>query len=267
VQLPIWFSSAESIRQSSRARIAYDCHDYLSGFPNMAADIVAFEAEAIERADKAVFSSGWLRDRFVARGEQQGVKSRVIRNAVEPSFYGRAEAAGRPRNGMTAVYVGAIESWFDETLIAAAARLLPQCRFLLAGRVDERGVLSISSLPNVEFLGEISRAAIPSLLSEAAVGLIPFRITDLTLAANPLKLYEYFSAGLPVVSTSLPEVAAFGDLVYIANNGEEFAQAIECALNETDRSLKTRRIRVAESETWDQRVVEFLEMMGPAQGA
>ena len=35
---------------------------------------------------------------------------------------------------------------------------------------------------------------------------MPFRVNELTLAANPLKVREYLAAGLPCVSTAIPEV-------------------------------------------------------------
>src|SRR5262249_41896542 len=42
------------------------------------------------------------------------------------------------------------------------------------------------------------------------VALMPFRVNQLTLAANPLKVREYLAAGLPVVSTAIPEVERLG---------------------------------------------------------
>jgi hypothetical protein len=50
-----------------------------------------------------------------------------------------------------------------------------------------------------------------------------------TLNANPLKAREYLAAGLPVVSTPIPEVAVL-DQCLIGSTAPEFADHIEGAL-------------------------------------
>jgi hypothetical protein len=93
------------------------------------------------------------------------------------------------------------------------------------------------------------------------LGLIPFLRNELTLATNPIKLYEYFSHGLPVVSTRLPEVGLFGDLVYLADDPESFAAQVERAAEETDQSLRERRIAIARQESWACRAEELLQAL------
>jgi hypothetical protein len=93
------------------------------------------------------------------------------------------------------------------------------------------------------------------------VGLIPFQVNDLTRAANPIKLYEYFSAGIPVVSTRLPEVEPFGDLVYVADDADSFAELVGAALTEnSEDDRRMRRVGVAASETWEHRAECLLQI-------
>lgn len=86
-----------------------------------------------------------------------------------------------------------------------------------------------------------------------------FLVNDLTLATNPIKLYEYFSVGLPVVSTRLPEVELFGDLVYLADSPGGFSEMSSNAMREQDESLRERRIRTARQESWHARAELLLE--------
>jgi hypothetical protein len=67
---------------------------------------------------------------------------------------------------------------------------------------------------------------------------------------NPIKLYEYFSLGLPVVSTPLPEAQAMSELVYIADSSAAFARQVAQALGEQDCARRERRKAVARSESW-----------------
>ena len=77
----------------------------------------------------------------------------------------------------------------------------------------------LESLPNVHLLGRKPTAR-PAYCKGFDVALMPFRVNELTLNANPLKAREYLAAGLQVVSTAIPEVEAID-----AAASEEIAKA------------------------------------------
>lgn len=58
----------------------------------------------------------------------------------------------------------------------------------------------------------------------------PYRLTRLTLAINPLKVYQYLAAGKPVVTTRLPVLIPFGEAIACAADADEFVDAIEAGL-------------------------------------
>jgi len=72
----------------------------------------------------------------------------------------------------------------------------------------------------------------------------------LTLATNPLKLYEYLCLGIPVVSTRLPETELFRDLVYLSEGADEFVSQLELAVAQDNPNLRARRKAAAECNTW-----------------
>jgi GT2 family glycosyltransferase len=83
----------------------------------------------------------------------------------------------------------------------------PNIRFDLIGLVSEPSIkVRLEKFPNVRFLGELSNSDLPKLTAEWGVGLIPFKLSPLILATNPVKMYEYASLGIPIVSTLIPEV-------------------------------------------------------------
>jgi GT2 family glycosyltransferase len=85
------------------------------------------------------------------------------------------------------------------------------------------------------------------------VCIIPFKITDLTLSTNPVKFYEFISSGKPVVSSKLPELLPYANLLYLSESKEEFLKNIELALKESNEDLKKKRIEIAKSNDWDYR--------------
>lgn len=105
-------------------------------------------------------------------------------------------------------YVGSIAEWFDWPLVAALAASLPEVTVRLVG---PEFVPRPSGLPNnIEFLGERPQPDIPNLVREFAVGLIPFKVNELTEGVDPIKYYEYRSMGLPVWSTAFGEMRSRG---------------------------------------------------------
>ena len=158
--------------------------------------------------------------------------------------------------------MGALDSWFDVEAIEQSAALHPHCRFILAGRIEFDPIQRLRALPNVELTGEIPYHQVPELLARFQIGLIPFRINPLTLMTNPIKLYEYFSCGLPVVSTPLPEAQAMGDLVYVGTSPADFARQVGRALAEDDPRQRARRREIAARESWTARAQDISAEFG-----
>lgn len=246
VSFPTWIDVARQIRTQLNAPVVYDCHDVLSGFRNIAPEIVAAEADLFTGSDLVVFSSELLCDRHKAQVKN---RSLLVRNAVSDDLL-RTGRSIQQRATRIAGYIGALDFWFDVDSVESAARLHPDWKFLLVGRVEDPRVLRLRSLPNVEFTGEVAYSELPHFLSQFQVALIPFLRNQLTLGTNPIKLYEYFSYGLPVVATRLPELEPFERLVYLYDEAPAFNTGLERAMSETGSSLHTGRRQIAQAETW-----------------
>lgn len=113
-------------------------------------------------------------------------------------------AAGRPIVG----FIGMIDDWIDLQLIREVALRQPGADIVLIGEVRVP-IDVLDGLANVRILGRKRFAELPGYLAHFAVTLIPFELSELTRAVNPIKLREYLSAGVPVVTTALPELLPF----------------------------------------------------------
>jgi glycosyltransferase involved in cell wall biosynthesis len=249
VSLPIWMEASRQLRGHLGWPIVYDCHDLLAGLPNMSPALVGAERDVMGDSDLVLYSSHSLMKDHELSGVR--TKSLLLRNAVE----GQSTQPGTPHeeapsSRWVAGYVGAIGPWFDTEAVLRAAQGNPEFDFVLAGRVENPEVWRLKKLPNVSLLGEVPHADLRQLLARFRIGLIPFLLNDLTRATNPIKLYEYFSFGLPVVSTRLPEVEAFSQEVYLCSEPAEFASQVRRAMLEEDEDRRRRRKRIAETETW-----------------
>ena len=256
LSFPLWLGVARRFRDEAAFPMVYDCHDLLSGFQNIDSGLIRAETDLLEAADLVLFSSQGLMDRY--RSVKRGM---LVRNAASATLFQTA-AVSRPVEPLVAGYVGALESWFDVEAIERSAALHPQCRFILAGRIEFDPIQRLRALPNVEFTGEIPHTRVPELLARFRIALIPFRINPLTLMTNPIKLYEYFSCGLPVVSTPLPEAQAMGGLVYVGASPADFARQVGQALAEDDPRQRARRREIALRESWTARARDISAEFG-----
>lgn len=254
LQYPAWWPVARSI---PGACVVFDCLDHTAGFATAGPGVLAMEAELVASADLLVTSSQYLHDRMATLRT-----SPVIRNAAETEFFAappnRRVAYG---DGPVIGYHGAVAEWFDGPLLAEVARLRPDWTFVLVGSTDGADIEPLKALPNLRLVGEVPYRELPDHLDAFDCCLIPFRLNELTLATNPVKLYEYFAAGKPVVATDMPELRLVPDgLLRIAGTARGFADAIAAALREGPETAWRRRLWAMEN-SWTARARAYLDQL------
>ena len=111
-------------------------------------------------------------------------------------------------------------------------------------------------------LGRKPYADLPRYAKAFDVALMPFRVNELTLAANPLKVREYLAAGLPVVSSAIPEVERLG-ICRIGKNPDEVVKQIAAAIAAGAGPSKARADLVR-GEGWEARVQEMARIVSGA---
>lgn len=255
VQHPFWYETAAVLPNS---RTIYDCMDHHEGFGNTANEILALERELLEKADLTITTSAWLDETMSKHAPRRA----LIRNAGDFEHFAQAPATlyRDPEGRRIIGYYGAIAEWFDLDLVEAVARRFPDCCVLLVGADTVDARTALGRLPNVKFIGEVAYAELPRYLHGFDVCLLPFKVIPLTLATNPVKVYEYLSAGKPVVSVDLPEIRQFGELVHVAGDAQEFLTAVESALKEDTiaTAAVSERQSFAKQQTWSHRAQDLI---------
>jgi glycosyltransferase involved in cell wall biosynthesis len=170
--------------------------------------------------------------------------------------------SGKPLAG----YYGAMAEWFDYDLLAAVARLRSDWNFLLIGPMYDNSLReqgrSLLECPNVRWIGQRAYQSLPAYLRLFDVAMIPFAINNITLATSPLKLFEYFAGGKPVVTTAMPECVLFPEVV-IARNVEEFSLSLDNARAQgQDPQFRNRMRSLGRENSWTSRVRSVLEHLG-----
>jgi len=115
-------------------------------------------------------------------------------------------------------------------------------------------VSPLRRFPNVHVLGHRPYGSLPAYCRAFAAAMIPFPLNVATRNANPLKAREYLAAGLPVISTAVPEVEVLPGC-RIGRTADDFVRHVEAAL--ADPGPSAARSDSVRHESWEARLAEI----------
>ncbi|MDE4541459.1 glycosyltransferase [Thermoanaerobacterium sp. R66] len=147
-------------------------------------------------------------------------------------------------------YIGALATWIDWDLVDYIALKCPEYNFVYIG--PNLNTKKVPIRKNIFYLGEKKYDVLPNYLQYFDVTIIPFKVTTMTEGADPIKMYEYLSAGKQIVSSKLPSIIKC-DGIYSANDKEEFAYLIKKAIENVSVVKKEKLMEVARENSWDKR--------------
>lgn len=201
--------------------------------------------------------------------------SYVIAQAVDIVNFQRASSKGSDKppelislGAPILGFTGNIHEWIDGDLIRELALQRPSWQIVLIGPVRDVGdtlkeVAKFRDLPNVHMLGARDYSVLPQYISWFDICLIPYKLNETTKVCETVKSYEYLATGKPIVSTSLPPVQRWSDVMYLADNPEEFIEGVEKALKEP-ASLQAHRQELARQNTWEERARTAMRLIREA---
>jgi len=209
----------------------YRCVDDFSSFSDIPPSVRELEHDLTRKADVVYATSSALVEKI------SKIRKDVIYlpNGVNYDFFinsDRSELlpeAFRKKTKPIAVYVGTIGEWFDCESLGQAAMALPKVDFVVVGPV-RRDVTELKAIRNITFCGPAPYESVPSIMKHSDVGIIPFKINALTDAVNPIKLFEYFSCGLPVVTPRTKEAIKINSPAETFATPDEFTECIRKAI-------------------------------------
>jgi glycosyltransferase involved in cell wall biosynthesis len=240
-----------------RKRVIYDAHEDVprsilakEWIPRWLRQSVArltdmIELAAASKLDAVIATTPTIATRFPP------AITRLVRNFPSGDMLFVDAVPYKERDPVVA-YVGSLETARGVKEIVDAMALVPrslQARCILAGAIDPpslaRELARSPGWSSVALAGFQSRQGVVSILSRARVGLVPLHPTPAYKASLPVKLFEYMSAGIPVVAS---DFALWREII----EGEG------CGLLVDPLSPPA----IAEATTWLLRHVEEAEAMG-----
>ncbi len=245
-------------------QLIYYCVDEYTAFTGASKGLREIEESLFKKADLVIVSA----EKLLTDKKKFNENTFIIRHGVDFNHFQKAlddetkipdEIKNLPKPIIG--FHGLLADWVDFELIKKIAEHFKEGSVVLIGKIAvdaEKKVKVLNAVKNVHFLGRKPYQDLPNYCKGFDAALNPFAISELTLAANPLKVREYLAAGLPVISTDIPEVAILGNC-RIGQSHEDFIRQIEEALkNPGPQKLISDSVK---NESWEARVDELREII------
>lgn len=262
----LWFSNPGQYNYSDGRKFDFTVFDYLDNSADEFAVWKSYIPKCFDRADLIATTAKVMYEAHKHDGKpifmcpngadyQHFEKARVIlpKPADFPDVHDGQKIVG---------FHGAMASWVDYSLITAIAD--KGYRVVLIGNnaLYQKNIVH----PNVTCLPHKDYKVLPAYIAQFDVCIVPFKLTEMIRGCDPIKYYEYLSAGKPVLTTRMEEIVhKYSDVTYFMDQ-HNCGVMLEKAIRENSASKIAARVRVAKSNSWDGRAMDAVKMINQVIG-
>ncbi len=246
----------------------YECYDDFTLFNSgkINGRLKTIERSLVCASDLILATS----QKLFQRHKEDNANTHYFPNAVEFELFDKAnDPATQVAEQLLPIpkpiigFMGNLSDWYDFSLLLKLIIIRPQWSFVFVGEVasNVREVVKMKQYQNVFLLGWQEYETLPNILKGINVAIMPYKMNRFMQSVNPNKMYQFMAAGVPIVSTPIPEVLRFSDVISIARDATDFARQIESCLDQQNSSRRERMISLASKESWDERVKMVLNLI------
>ncbi|GAB3542002.1 glycosyltransferase [Spirosoma fluminis] len=234
----------------------YYCFDEISFESWISRHGSRYEPQYIQRVTSVITTSESLRQ---AKSALQP-NTFCVKNGVNFDLFNQALALAEanPPQKPVVGYLGSMDNRMDLDLVEYCVRIMSDVSFQFIGEINQPLIPQrLAAYPNVTFTPPHQPPALPALLANMKVAIIPYLCNEHTYTIYPLKINEYLAAGLPVVSTPFSILDDFAGVVDLAREPETFAEALRRALADDSPERVAERVNLAKANSWEKRAEAF----------
>lgn len=160
-------------------------------------------------------------------------------------------------------YVGNLSSRIDIKLLEYVATSRPAWNLMLIGSVHRsKEILKLDAYDNVHFLGVKKYHEAQQYIRSFDVAMVPHLNNEMTKCMNPLKVFVYSSLNVPVVSTEVENLGEMRELIYVAQDQEDFVRKVELALEEERNGAPSaEHMDLLRRNSWEERVETIMQFI------
>ena len=245
---------------ANESAVVYECYDDLTYNRSTGKSSRGTKLLELKLARKAHLNLATV-DALYERLRTVNKNTKLIQNGVMFELFSRCRTGcidvapqiknlPRPVVGM----IGTLQKGYDFKLINRIIENKPTWSFVYVGDFASSAKSNIARLvtyPQFHMFGWVPREELLKYLSGFDVAIVPFKTNDWSKTINPLKICEYFAAGIPVVATGIDAIYNYKACVDVCHSSHDFIKAIERVLNgESDDKIR-KGIQIAKSLSWE----------------
>jgi hypothetical protein len=148
-------------------------------------------------------------------------------------------------------------SRIDENILDFVIRQRPEWQFVFIGYAKKEFSLKYFRHRNVHHIAPVDYISLPDYMQYFDVSIVPFKINSHTKGNDLLKIHDFLAMGKPVVSTEIGGAEDLKDVIRIAGSPSLFLEEIEKALYSETNDAVLRRKKIAQQNSWYNRINEF----------
>lgn len=262
-------------------KVIFDSHeDYTSDLlhkqyiPKIARSIVSVSYNLIERFSSRRFDAVVAATPKIAAVFKTHKARAVVNVNNYPLTSELFELSSWNEKTVDAVFVGAISSVRGVYELVESLTYAPHQKIIIAGifanPVIEKSIRSLDAWSRVDFRGQIPRSQVFELLAKARIGVVTYLPTPNHTDSQPNKLFEYMSAGIPVVASHFPlwkEIIEGNNcgICVDPENSKMVSEAIQYLIDNPERAVQmgaNGRLAVETKYNWTTEEEKLISLYG-----
>lgn len=255
-----WFYKPDQLLYLPKSKLIYLHYDNYRNdqnyFFSKRRDFDLTLKKCIDNSTISLFCSGKLLSELCLKEKQNvyyypNAIDRALLPTVQPTFESSDKLV---RVG----FIGQIDDSFDHEILESLAKAYPKFDFILIGPVQNKQAQAVIEFyPNIKSLGFVKYENLAAHIETFNIGICPYKFEYFNAYRNPLKVYEFFSYGIPVVCSTCDVDRMTKPYLSIVNDRESFVKALSYELENDSINKRQWRCNFSNNNCWDNRA-EFV---------
>ena len=254
----------EVVRKIKHRYLIYERTDLFEEMPEVDKPyITSLDNELVQSSDLVLYVDAAM----YKEGVKQNRNSLLVGHGVDFSFFADADKSDYIPADVAKIpkpiigYFGDIsDRTFDFDLMQHLAASLPDMSFALVGPLSSN-VDCLRRFKNIYILGQKAYEEIPHYGKVFDVSILPWTKNRWVMHSYPIKIKEYLALGSPFVTVDIPAVEDFKDVIYVANDYDDFVSKVCQAIDEDGPGYRQKRKERVRNGTWDSKVQQIIDFV------
>jgi hypothetical protein len=253
-----YYNHASMVGRLGESLSVYTAHDVWEEYDRRPRDVTAHMEQSLLRVVDIAFFTSYIN--YLNKRVHNPNSHYISHGSPPPDTREYDRPSDLPAVGRIIGYWGLVDgSSIDTGLVHAVSKAYPEDNVVLIGlcpKTFEKKISLLLDENNVHYLGMKKRTEMAQYLRHFDVGIIPYPRTPFRIQCSPLKVFDYISFGLPVVSIDIHELKGMGDLVYLSDSQDDFVVKIGLALDE-GKVLRDKRMQYCIKNSWQSKLEDM----------